>query len=292
MLLNIFLVEKIEYIYNTLVITYWEKDGMENKEMKLIVKIIGLVGAIFCGICLILPWAGISMLGSGMSLYPWGASSYSPIASTWDFFFIDSISTGVTENIVLSVVMIVAFIITIIALIAGILGVIKIGKKPSNSMLTAGILSIIAVILCVIAISQANALINQIGFGIGFGFGAGFFLIIIVMILYFVTFALQKLFITSPMPGTYQQPMYQQPQYGQQPQMMYSQTPQQPAQQMPPPPAPPVQQTPPPKQPPQPPQPAETPPKSQANAGKQFCQGCGAQLKPKAKFCASCGKQL
>ncbi|MCK4364819.1 MAG: zinc ribbon domain-containing protein [Thermoplasmatales archaeon] len=254
---------------------------MENKEMTLIVKILGLVGAIFCGICLILPWAGISLLGSGMSLYPWGASAFSTIASEWDFFFINSISTGVTENIVLSVIMIVAFIITIIALIIGILGVIKIGKKPSNSMLTAGILSIIAVILCVIAISQANALINQTGFGIALGFGAGFFLIIIAMILYFVTFALQKIFITSPMPGAYQQPMYQQPQYGQ-PQMTYTQQP--PAQQMPPPQAPPVQQAPPPQQQPQTPPPAKT--------DQTFCPDCGTKLLPNSKFCPSCGKPI
>lgn len=260
--------------------------------MTLIVKILGLVGAIFCGICLILPWAGISMLGSGMSLYSWGTSTYLPTASVWDFFFINSISTGVTENIILSVVMIVAFILTIIALITGILGVVKIGKKPSNSMLTAGILSIIAVILCVIAVTQANALINQIGFsGIALGFGAGFFLIVIAMILYFVTFALQKIFITSPMPGAYQQPMYQQPQYGQQPQVMYTQTQQPPAQQTPPPQAPPVQQTPPPQQ-PQTPPPAQTPPPPPAKTDQPFCPDCGTKLLANSKFCPSCGKQI
>lgn len=264
---------------------------MGNKEMTLIVKILGLVGAIFCGICLILPWAGISILGSGMNLYPWGATTFSPSVSIWDFFFIETMQSGITENIALSAIMIVAFIITIIALITGILGAIRIGKKHSNSFLTAGILSIIAVVLCVIAVSQANALIRQTGFVMTLGYNLGFFLIIIAMILYFLTFALQKLFITSPMPETYQQPMYQQPQYGQQPQMMYTQT-QYPAQQMQPMQEPPLQQTPPQQQMP----PVQTPPAkttgTKVKTDKKFCPGCGTKLLPNSKFCATCGKQI
>ena len=172
-------------------------------------------------------------------------------------------------------------------MILGLLTFKKIDTRGPKAYLTPAILATVGFVLYIVGMSvAAGGMIGVTGYGIGF------FMILISMILFYVSFALAKVFgITATQP-MYQQPTYQQPQYGQQPQMMYTQTPQQPAQQMPPPPAPPVQQTPPPKQPEQPPQPAQTPPKSQANAGKQFCQGCGAQLKPKAKFCASCGKKL
>ena len=67
---------------------------MANKEMTLIVKILGLVGAIFCGICLILPWAGLSGLGGVFDLYPWGVSAL----GVWDMFFIDYMSSGVSVS--------------------------------------------------------------------------------------------------------------------------------------------------------------------------------------------------
>ena len=278
MLLNIFLVEKIEYIYNTLIITYWEKDGMEIKEMKLIIKIIGLVGAIFALIALFTPW--------GIGAYLFGAD-LGILLGGWDFFYINTMSASATAGtwqlILYGVVMIILFILTLITMILGLLTFKKIDTRGPKAYLTPAILATVAFVLYIVGLSASTLIL---------GYNIGFFMILIAMILFYVSFVLAKVFgITATQP-MYQQPTYQQPQYGQQPQMMYSQTPQQPAQQMPPPPAPPVQQTPPPKQPPQPPQPAETPPKSQANAGKQFCQGCGAQLKPKAKFCASCGKQL
>lgn len=255
---------------------------MENKQISMIIKIMGLVGAVFCGISLILPWSGLWIGGFGYSIYPWGTSSNVPgVAEGWDFFFINSIGTGATEAIVLSIVMIVAFILTLVALIIGILGAKNIGIKVSNSLLIAGILSIVAIILCVVAVSQANSYYQSLGVaGFAFGYGAGFFLIIIGMILYFVTFGLQKFLLSAPAPGMAQQPMYQQPSY-QQPQMMYTSTQQ-----------PPVQQTAPtaPPQPQTPPPPAQAPPKTRA--AQKFCPECGAQLQPNAKFCSGCGNKI
>ena len=167
--------------------------------MNLIVKIIGIIGAVFCGISLIVPWAGWGPFGA----YTWGSSAL----GQWDMFYITTMSSGFVESIVFGICMIMAFIITIIALILGILGFKNVGIKKTNTFMTAGILSIVAVILCVVGISQWGGLI---------GYGAGFFLIIVALIMYFVAFGLQKTFALSPaqpmqpsappMPATVEQP--------------------------------------------------------------------------------------
>jgi len=234
---------------------------MEIKEMNLIVKIIGIIGAVFCGISLIVPWAGWGPFGA----YTWGSSAL----GQWDMFYITTMSSGVVESIVFGICMIIAFVLTIIALILGIVGFKNVGIKKTNIFMTAGILSIVAIILCVVAVSQLGG--STPGFGLGYG--AGFFLIIIAMILYFVSFGLQKAFAISPA-----QPMYQQ--------NVYQPQPAQPMQPSAPPMPPPVEQ-------PQPPpvqRTAVTPPPAQTNG--KFCAECGAKLQPNVKFCPGCGAKL
>lgn len=224
--------------------------------MNLIVKIIGIIGAVFCGISLIVPWAGWGPFGA----YTWGSSAL----GQWDMFYITTMSSGVVESIVFGICMIIAFVLTIIALILGIVGFKNVGIKKTNTFMTAGILSIVAVILCVVGISQWGGFI---------GYSAGFFLIIVALIMYFVAFGLQKAFALSPAQPVYQQNVYQ-PQ------------PAQPMQPSAPPMPPPVGQ-------PQPPpvqQTAVTPPPAQT--GGKFCAECGAKLQPNVKFCPGCGAKL
>jgi len=260
---------------------------MPNKEMGLIIKIIGIIGVILCGISLIIPWAGLWIGDFGFNIYPWATSSNILGQSEWDVFFIKTLtesSVFVTEAVIFSICMILAFIFTIIALFIGLAAFRKIGQKPSNSFIIAGILGIIAMVMSIIGVSQINSASTG---GIGIGYGAGFYMIIFAFILYFVTFALQKLLLSAPAPGMAQQPMYQQPSY-QQPQMMYS-TQQPPVQQMPPP------QTPPPQPQTQPSAQTQPPVKtttSETNAAQKFCPDCGTQLLPNSKFCPSCGKQI
>ena len=240
---------------------------MEIKEMNLIVKIVGIIGAVFCGIALLVPWAGLGVGGFGIGIYPWGISTNMLGSQDWDIFFINAMSSGVVQSIVSGICMIIAFILTIIALILGIVGFKNVSIKKSNSFLTAGILSIVAIILCIVAVSQLGG--NTPGFGLGYG--AGFFLIIIAMILYFVSFGLQKAFALSPA-----QPMYQQ--------NVYPPQPAQPMQPSAPPMPPPVEQ-------PQPPPVQQTAPPP-AQTGSKFCAKCGAKLQPNVKFCSECGAKL
>lgn len=241
---------------------------MGNKEMNLIVKIIGIIGAVFCGISLIVPWAGWGPFG----LYTWGSSAL----GQWDFFFITTMSSGVIESIVAGVCLIIAFVLTIIALILGIVGFKNVSIKKSNSFLTAGILSIVAIILCVVAVSQFSG--NIPGFGLGYG--AGFFLIIIAMILYFVSFGFQKVFVPAPTTAA-TQPMYQQqPMQTQAPAQYYTQ---QPAPPSPPPMSAAVEQPPPITPPP------ATSKQAQPQEDAIFCAQCGTKLEPGVLFCPECG---
>lgn len=244
--------------------------------MKLIVKIMGIVAAAFCGIALLVPWAGLGPLG----YYTWGGTS---IQGQWDIFYITTMNSGVTEAIVSAVCMIIAFVITIIALIIGILGAKNLGVKMSNSFLIAGILSIVAIVLCVVSISQANAVLGQLAGGfiaIAIGYSWGFFLMIFAVVMFFVAFGLQKVFVSAPTPAV-TQPMYQQPTQTQAPAQYYAQQPETP---------PPTQATPPP-QPQAPPSPVQ-PTTSQVQTGTKFCPDCGAKLEGKPKFCDKCGKKL
>ncbi len=252
---------------------------MQNREMNMIFRIMGIVAVILCGITLIIPWAGYSSVG----FYTWGGLS--PASS--DAFYIDTIGTGEIEAIIFSICMIIAFILTIITLIIGLIGVKNIGAKKSNSFLIAGILSIVAMVLCIVAVSQINAVINQASFGLAsalgieVGYSAGFFLILVTMIMFFITYIMPML-MGIPAPMRQQHPT---------PQQMYYQHP---TQQQPVQPAPqqPTQPTTPPE--PQPEQKTTTPleTKQKPEITGMFCPECGMKVEGTPKFCSGCGKKL
>ena len=253
-----------------------------NDVMKLIYKIVGIMAVIFCGIALVVPWAGIWITSYGVSggfnIYTWAWSWSIPTVKTnWDFFFTEMMTTSspyTSQGIVLGVCMILAFIFTLIALFFGIYAIRKINvQMGGNSFLITGIMSVVAMALCIVGVSQLN---TQSTGGIGVGYGAGFFLIIVAMILYFVIFALQKI---APTLASSQ--MMQQQMYTQQPAQYYTQQPQAPPYQEQP-----YQQT--------PAQQLQTAPRvrQQPKATQKFCPHCGAPIQANTKFCAGCGNKL
>jgi len=241
---------------------------MGNNDMNLIVKIILLIGVIFCGLSLIVPWVGVGPWG----YYTWGFN----VLDEWNFFYIDSFTSGVTEAIIFGISMIIAFFITIAALVVGAVGIKNVGIKKSNSPLTAGILSIVSIIFCVVAMSQ----FGNNTFGI-VGYSYGFFMMIFSSVMFFVSYGIS--FVTTniqsnsvppvaaPQQMYYQQPPPTQPQQGQPP-----------MQPMP-------QQTPPPVT-PVPPQPH--PAQQQPSAAQKFCSECGTKIQGNPKFCPECGKKI
>lgn len=237
--------------------------------MNIIVKIILLIGVIFCGISLILPWIGVWPWG----YYTWGFN----VLDEWNFFYIDSFTSGVTETIIFSISMIIAFFITIAALIVGAVGIKKVGIKKSNSLFTAGILSIVAIVFCVVAMSQ----FEDNNFGI-VGYSWGFFMMIFSTVMFFVSYGIS--FVTTntqsisvPPAATPQQTYYQQP-----PPTPSQQQGQPPIQPMP-------QQTSPPVT-PSPPQPQ--PIQHKPSVAQKFCSECGTKIQGKPKFCPECGKKI
>jgi len=250
---------------------------MQNKEMKIILKILGLVGAIFCLIALFVPWGGNFAFG----LWTFGASS---ITGQWDIFYTQTMTSGVAQAILLGVVMILTFIFTLIITILAFLGIRDINTKGTKKYFISAILATVEFILFIVAIAVAGATLTGGGFGLGVGFG--FVMILIAMIMFYLIFALNKILGISSPSAMYQQQTYQQPSYQQPAQPMQAYVHQQP----------PVQ--------PQQPQPTQPAPAPQAEPEKttkgtkttkaalQFCPQCGAKLTAGVKFCPGCGNQI
>jgi len=190
---------------------------MVNKEMNMIITIMGIIGVIFCLIALLTPWGS----PPGGSFFTFGTFSESSSSA----FYITAFESGVGESIFFGIAMILIFILTLVSLILGALTIKNIGIK-ANRFLTLGILLIINIILYVIAMS---VLVGRYG-GQGF-YSIGFVMALIASIMFFVIYGLQKAFMPAAAPAMYQPqpPAYQQPQQ----KTMYTQQP--PVQQAPPP---------------------------------------------------------
>ena len=228
---------------------------MQNQEMKMIIRITGMIAVIFCLLALVLPW--------GEYFYTWGISGYNYTSP----FYIDFFTQGASvESIFFAIAMIIIFILTLITLILGIISVIKINTTSRHIFLTLGIICIFEFIFYIVAVSVVSGSSASFGY-----YSIGFIFILITGILFIVSYIMQKTFGLLPMPQA-QQPMYQQPVYQQPP-------PVQPA------PPQPVQQQ-------EPPVSQDQPKKQAAKKSMNFCPNCGNQLKPGAKFCTNCGNKI
>jgi hypothetical protein len=252
---------------------------MQNNEMNMVLKLIGILGVIFCLLALLLPWSDSSFT---FGIFSDGYSTPFYVDLFTNEFFHSALGAG--QVIFFAIVMIIIFILTIIALIFSINNVRNIGRVLPNKYLTLGILLIIDVILYIIAVSILSSGISTFG-----AYGIGFAMAIISAILFFMIYFLQKAFMPAVAPRITQQPIYQQPVYDQT-QPSYQTPPQQtPHQHTPPPPQTPPQNTPPPAQQQPPTKPTS---QKQSKATPNFCSQCAAPLGPNAKFCPQCGHKL
>jgi len=287
-----------------------------NDVLTWVIKIFGIIGMIFIGISLALPWAGYSLGVAGLNLNLWGSGSFGGLEALTgasfnnvlnDVFYLNAMQSGVTAGLIGGIFYILTFVFVIIALIISIKAFRGIGTGIINkTFLIAGIFGIVTIVMCVIGTSQIDTYartLSPVAIPGGFGYTWGFILLLIAAIFYFVNYGLDyymHMYGTS----TLQTQGYQQQQ---QPQVMYTSQqppPQQPiqqpqAQQQPPvqqPPAqqqPPVQQTPAPVAPvEQPPQPTNTEPPQNKPKPPKFCNSCGAKLQAGVKFCNECGAKI
>ena len=240
---------------------------MPGNEMKMVIKILGLIGAIFVLIAQFVPWAG--------GLYLFGADFGSFIG--WDFFYINIMSSGAWQGIFLGIMMIIIFFLNLILIINSFLKFKKFDVLGPQIFLNLGIFATVEFIIYIVAVNVVSS--GYTGFG---AYGIGFIIILLAMIMFYVAFGIGKSLGMVPAPRTYRQPMYQQPTYTQTTQ--YPQQPQQPP--------PPAQTPPPPPPPPQPQTQQPAKPAQKTKAVKKFCPNCGTQLTPNAKFCSGCGKEV
>lgn len=260
--------------------------------IKLVIKVLGIIGMIFIGISLMVPWASYTIFGTnmGLSMNTWGVSTSIPQSVVGeagykylsDPFYLNAMQSGITEGIVAGICMILVFIFAIITLLLGLKAFKNIGSEDINkNYLNAGIFAIIPLVLCVIGVMQGSSYGSNIYFQLtgtaftgGFGYTWGFILLILAMIFFFTNYGMDVFLLHQGTGMQKSQPSQKQPQ------VMY--TSQQPPQQQP------VKQTPPPQSPP----PATQQPKQKTETEKKFCQQCGAQLQATSPFCPGCGAKL
>ena len=235
---------------------------MEDKEKKLITKILLIIGVVFCGLSQLVPWLG---LGG----YTWGSSLFGQTS----IFYIDFFSLG-GFGILIAVSMIITFILCIVALVLGILAIKNVDRNIIRTSFTAGVISLIAVIFIAVALNVGASMMGGGLITMAWGFSTGYYMMITPIVMFFAAYAFQKMVPTTAMP---QQPMYQQ--------NVYQPQPAQPMQPSAPPMPPPVVEQ------PQPPPVQQTAPPP-AQTSDKFCAECGAKLQPNVKFCPECGAKL
>lgn len=193
---------------------------MANKSIIKAIKVVVILGIIFCAISLLLPWRGFSMntmsIEYGGNYYSWGSHSYMNIPSgigtteavnidIWSFFYVfntekpdissldssDSFSFTFAEsdtNMVASVLLIIAFVFVIIALVMGVFAL-----KKKLACLFAGVSSVLSIVFFIVGTlvyfsMDPTGMANSL-----FSYTYGFFMIVIGMIMFFVAFGLYYL---------------------------------------------------------------------------------------------------
>ena len=168
---------------------------MPEKEMKLIIKILGLIGAIFVLVAQFVPWAGgLYLFGADYGFY-----------GGWDFFYIRFMGLGIWQFVVLGIMMIILFFLNLYLLITSFLKFKKFDSLGPQMYLKLGIFATVEFVLYIIAVNVGS--LGLIGVG---AYGIGFIMILIAMILFYVSYGMGKAFGMVPVPGAYQQPMYTQ----------------------------------------------------------------------------------
>jgi hypothetical protein len=238
---------------------------MISKETSMIVKILGVIGAIFLLVAQFTPW--------GVGLYLFGAD-LSFLGFNW--FYVSFFESGLWQAILIAIIMIILFFVNLVVLLLSVQAVARLNTHGLNIYQKLPIYVTVEFILYIVGFSIASG--GLTGYGL---VSVGFVMVLIAMIIFWIIFALAKSqgLITTPM---FQHPTYNQPAYQQH-------TPQQQTYHPPPQHSPPpvqYQQQPPVQQQQQPPQ------QDQSTSILKFCPQCGNKLVPNTKFCSQCGNKL
>jgi hypothetical protein len=164
---------------------------VENKKKNTIIRVVGILGIIFCIASLLTPWSS--------SAYTFGIfkEDYSNLLYI-DFLTNQSIrdSSFSNEALFFGIVMIIIFIFTIFALILGMICIIKIEKEVSITYFLISYLFITNIILYVTAISFWPGNVSYVGSS----FNYGFITALIALIIYLLLFIFKSVFYKKTKP--------------------------------------------------------------------------------------------
>ena len=144
--------------------------------MMWVMKIFGILGMVFIGISLIVPWGAytIPMTNFALNINPWGVSTSIPSeylagadSFVSDIFYINTMQNefGISEGTIAGIFMILFFILKIITLLISKKAFRGIGTGDNMSYLMTGIFSIITLILCEISVLISNTYGSQLFYG-------------------------------------------------------------------------------------------------------------------------------
>jgi len=158
---------------------------MESKQINTVIRVIGILGVIFCIVSLLTPWSS-SAFTFGIFKDDYSAPFYI------DFFADQTIrdSSYFNQVVFFGLTMIIIFILTIGALIYGIMCIRKPGEEPPSSFFLVSVLLMVNIILYIIAISIWT---NSSSY-IGLDYSIGFITALISFILFFILFILKSVF--------------------------------------------------------------------------------------------------
>ncbi len=155
------------------------------KEINIVMKIIGILGVIFCIVSLLTPWSS-SAFTFGVFKLNYSSPFY------YDFVTNPSIheSSFFTMALFFSIIMIIIFIFTITALLMSIICITRIKEEISSSFLTISSLLIINVILYITITSLWT---NNSSY-VGSSYGSGFIAAIVAFVIFFILFIIKSVF--------------------------------------------------------------------------------------------------
>ena len=158
---------------------------MENKKKNIFIKIVGILGIVFCIVSLVAPWSS-SAFTFGIFKEDYSSPLY------LDFFTNQSIRDSNFSNQALffGLAMIIIFIFMLLALIFGIISVVKVKDEVSVTFLLLSYLFIASVILYIIIVTVWEGNISYAGSSYNYGF----FTAVIAFIIYFVLFLFRFIF--------------------------------------------------------------------------------------------------
>ena len=158
---------------------------MESKQINIVIRLIVILGTIFCIISLLTPWSG--------SAFTFGIFKENYSAPFYINFFTDQTihdSNYFNQAVFFGFSMIIIFILTIGALIYGLMCVRKPGEEPPSSFILISVLLIINIILYIIVIS----IWTENSSHIGSNYSIGFITALISFILFFISFIIKSVF--------------------------------------------------------------------------------------------------